>query len=95
MKIYKLGKVIFKYDSENDRYFSYRGSGLYFVFKESDLLEMGAQLVEEDKPQEIEEISYESWESAYACDRSVLLLNKQKEIIRAFNTHLSACGKEK
>jgi hypothetical protein len=94
---YKLGKFIFddtfpSIDHTGET--SYRTNGQMIstsILYESELLEMGAQLIEEEKVQVIEKLS----EHGAYFPSLKQMLDKQNEIIEALNTHLSACGKEK
>lgn len=98
MKQYKLGNALCEELSSGGRFVCNFKNTVEAYIYEDQLLEMGAQLVEEEKPQEIEQLP------ELELDRPTLenieiraMENRMKinEVIKALNTHLSACGKEK
>ena len=90
MKQYKLGKALFSPELNGKFVWERKHLNTLVSLYESELLEMGAQLVEEEKPQEIEKISH-----FMMGLNEKILAEKLNEVIEAFTIHLSACGKEK
>lgn len=90
---YKIGQAEFIEDENG--YFNCQNDNICIVeVTENELKYMGAQLVEEEKPQEIELLPnfYNGWNEVNEIKDQHYKIN---EVIKAFNTHLSACGKEK